>query len=590
MRRTSTLLLLVMALPLFSQTLDPDRRVDWTLAGLRDTITNGFIAIDMQSHGAIGDGTTPNDAILAEIIAANIKTGLILHFPAGNFLFKETIHIPGNVIIRGEGPGQTTLTMDLGGSGHSLNIQGSLIKADTSSLIASAAKDSNQILVADPGGFLNGDWIQLSQLDSDLVTSSWAEHSVGQIVRIKTIEDNIITLESPLRMGYNTSRAPFIQKIIPVENVGIECLKIIRLDNTAPEQSSNINFTFVVNCWVSGIESVNCTFSHIQANRSSNLLVSKSYFHHGFEYGGGGRGYGVMLQSTSNECRIENNLFEHLRHSMILQSGANGNVFAYNYSFDPFWDSVPNDAAGDMVVHGNYTYANLFEQNICQNIVIDNSHGPNGPFNTFFRNRAEGFGIFFSAANSPDQNILGNELPNTAFPYSLVNYTIQGANHLLHGNNNKGVIHPPGTTTLDDISYAYTERPVFVPVEQWAGIGTPNSMGAASIPAYDRYAAGVIFSDACNNPPVSVNNPFDPGGNLFLYPNPVQSELTIESTLPIQHVSITTATGQGVYTRENPGTSDRIHTEHWKNGIYFLVIQYANHHSAVKMVVKTNTF
>ena len=138
---------------------------------------------------------------------------------------------------------------------------------------------------------------------------------------------------------------------------------------------------------------------------------------------------------------------------MIVQAGANGNVFAYNRSVDPFWSQglfFPSNSAGDMVLHGNYPFANLFEQNDGQNIVIDNSHGANGPYNTFFRNRGSLFGIFFSDNTSPSQNFIGNEIPNTGTPYSLVNYTIQGSDQFLHGNNNKGAITPAGTNNLTD--------------------------------------------------------------------------------------------------------------------------------------------
>tara|TARA_B110000091_G_scaffold188339_1_gene210108 strand:- start:126 stop:455 length:330 start_codon:yes stop_codon:yes gene_type:complete len=109
---------------------------------------------------------------------------------------------------------------------------------------------------------------------------------------------------------------------------------------------------------------------------------------------------------------------------MLLQSGANGNVFAYNYSLNPFWTSTPSNSAGDMVLHGNFPYANLFKENIYRNIVVDNSHTPNGSYNTFLRNRAEGFGIFFSSSNCPDQNFIRNDIPNTSFSYNLINYTI----------------------------------------------------------------------------------------------------------------------------------------------------------------------
>ncbi len=529
MKRIYALIFIFLYFSGYSQNLDPSRSVDWTLAGLNDTTTSGFLQINMQDQGALGDGITPNDCIITNVLSSISNNGVILNFPSGDFLFNNTINLPSNVIIRGQGAESTTFTMDLGGSGHAINIQGSANNCDTSAIIETATKDYNFIIVLKPEIFSVGDWVQIIQNDSDLVTSSWAKNTVGQIAEITSISNNKIFLNSPLRIDFNTNRSPYILKINPVKNVGIECLKIHRLDNTAPSQTSNIYFYFATNCWVTGIESENCTFSHLQARRSSNLYISKSYFHHSFDYGSGGRGYGVMLHSTSNECLIENNIFEHLRHSMILQSGANGNVFTYNYSNDAFWSSFPYNAAGDIVLHGNYTFANLFEQNICQNIVIDDSHGPNGPYNTFFRNRAEICGIFFSAANSPNQNIIGNEITNTNLPYSAVNYNLQGTGHYLYGNNNKGTIHPEGTNTLTLLSYAYNDKPNFVPNNQWAGIGTPNIMGSASIPAYDRFHTDDIFRNACGNIyTIGIDYDVEENENIKIYPNPNFGDFNIK--------------------------------------------------------------
>jgi len=585
-----SILIIFISISGFSQTLPNSRSVDWTLAGLRDTSTLGFIEIDVQARGVKGNGTFANDSIIEQLLSSITATGAILNFPTGNFLFNKTINVPNNIVIRGQGAQYTTFTMDLGGTGNAFNIQGKSINSSKVSIKNFASKDSSFITVSDLKNFSSGNWIQIAQNDTDLVTSEWAINSVGQIVKIKSISSDTIKLESPLRMSYDTSRLPYIVKIMPAENVGIECLAIHRQDNTAPEQASNVNFSYAVNCWIKGIESENCTFSHIQANRSSNLYISKSYFHHGFDYGGGGRAYGIMLQATSNECLVENNIFEHLRHSMIVQSGANGNVFTYNYSLDPFWDTSPNDAAGDIVLHGNYTYANLFEQNICQNIAIDNSHGPNGPYNTFFRNRANGFGIFFSAANSPSQNLLGNEITNTTFPYNFVNYTIQGTDHFIYGDNNKGTINPPGTNTLIDSSYAYAKRPNFIPIQQWARIGTPNIMNTASIPAYDRYDIGVIFSNSCGNLIMSVDSKIETKENVLIFPNPFNSQLTIESDHDMQSVMIVDLLGKVVYNHQNTGYSTHLSTDGCRNGVYFVLINFTNIKSITKIVVKTSTF
>ena len=237
----------------FAQTLPPERSVDWTLAGLRDATTSGFVQIDMQTFGAIGDGVLPNDSIISDALSSITGPGAILQFPSGNFLFNNTIVLPSNIIIRGQGPGSTTFTMSLGGAGVGIDIRGSYIDQDTTSFVQSAVKDSIQLIVLNTAKFSIGDWVQIIQLDTDLVTSSWAKNTVGQIVKIEDIVNNKIVLASPLRMDYDMTRSPYMRKINPVQNVGIECLKIHRTDDTAPQQTSSVFFRYAVNCWVTGI-------------------------------------------------------------------------------------------------------------------------------------------------------------------------------------------------------------------------------------------------------------------------------------------------------------------------------------------------
>ena len=380
-------------------------------------------------------------------------------------------------------------------------------------------------------------------------------------------------------MDYNLNRKPYIKKINPIKNVGIECLKIHRLDSTYPQQSNNIFFNYAVNSWVTGVESENCSYSHLDSKNSANLYVSKCYFHHGFDYGGGGRAYGVMLQATTNECLIENNIFEHLRHSMILQSGANGNVFSYNYSTDPYWNSTPSDFTGDIVLHGNYPYCTLLEQNIFSNIAVDNSHGSNGPYNTFFRNRAEGYGIFFNDNSSPDQNFIGNDISNNSFPYSLVNYTISGTGHFLHGNNNKGTIDPPGTNNLPDSSYIYITKPNYILDHQFSGIGTPNPMNTNNIPAYDRFASNTTPNTDCGTLVTSLYSKEKLHANI--YPNPSKGVVNIKNQNIIQKFSVVDLHGKLLMTKKSNKRNEFIDLTNFPSGFYFIAILSATNNNKV---------
>jgi hypothetical protein len=571
---------------LSAQVLPSERSVDWTKAGLiNKEVTNGFTIVDMQNFNVVNDGVTANDAFLSNALATVTSSGAILVFPSGDYLFNSSINLPSNVVVKGAGATTTSFLMDLSGSNHAIKAQGSLISSVSANFSQSGTKGDSFINVDDSSSFSVGDWVQIFQDDSSLITSAWAANTVGQILEITAIEGAKIEFSSALRLDFDIANSPSIKKINPVENVGIECLKIKRIDDTAPSQTSTIFFEYAVNSWVTGIESEKTTFSHVEAKFSSNLYIAKSYFHHAFDYGGNGRAYGVVLHYTTNESLVENNVFEHLRHSMLVQAGANGNVFAYNYSTDAFWSSTPSDAAGDIVLHGNYPHSNLFEHNIVQNIVIDNSHGPNGMYNTFLRNRAENYGIFFSASNSPGQNFIGNEIVKSSFPQNLVNYTILGANQFVHGNNNKGTIVPSGTSSLSDDSYFYDTRPDFISSVHWSSIGAPNVFKSGSNPSKDRYVSNVLFDNSsCNDYTLNIENIEE--AKIEIYPNPVKSILVVNSIKTIINMKIVNQLGQTVFSEEIYGTPKKVDLSKLNSGIYFLKIKFIDGNTMTKKIIK----
>ena len=524
MKNTLSLLFMSFFFNALTQTIPADRIVNWSLAGVRDSSTSNFAVIDVVAGGLVNDGVTPCDAALASLFSTHAEPA-IFYFPAGTYLFNAPISLRSNCVFRGQGATVTNFIIDHSGSGNGININGTAILADSTSFSMVGIKNDTSILVLNGSNYASGDWIRIVQDDADLIFSSWAAGSVGHIVRIATVNGNVLQLESPLRMDYSLTRHPRIHRILPKSNVGIECLSIERLDNTAPEQASVLSFNYAVNSWVNGIEISKTTFAHVEATACSNLAITNSYFHDAHEYGGGGRGYGVMLHFTTNECLVYSNIFSHLRHSMILQAGSNGNVFCYNFSRDPYWTGsifLPSNSAGDMVLHGNYPYSNLFEQNDGQNMVIDNSHGANGPHNTYFRNRGGLFGIFFSDNTSPNQNLVGNEITNTGSPMSAINYTIQGTGHFVFGNNNKGTIAPSGTTALPDTSYYFSSRPALIPQNFYASIGTPNTLNSGSIPATYFYQNNDFFANACGYAS-DLSTPIELTMDVSIFPNPVQS-------------------------------------------------------------------
>lgn len=550
---------------LFAQ-IPSERLVDWSNAGVKSKIKYDK-TIEIDANELMSDETSNSD-LINDIIKDNVGQSIQIILPVGKFTFDKTINLPSIVGIKGAGADKTELVFDLGGRGHCFQAIGKNTFIDIK-LISDVKKGDKKLILEKTLFVEEGDWISIIENDRNLVTSEWAYGTVAQIQQITRISGDTLFFDSEFRKDFLVDSVAGFKRIDPVENVSIECLKINRVDNTAPEQSSNISFNYTVNSSVKNIESEFCTFSHFQARNSSNLEILNSYFHDSHDFGGGGRGYGIMLHISTGEVLVENNIFRKLRHSMIVQAGANGNVFAYNYSTEPFWDgtSLPENSAGDMVLHGNYVFSNLFEGNICQNIVIDNSHGPNGPLNTFFRNRAELWGIFFSANNSPKQNIIANEITNQSFPYSLVNYTILGDEHFLFANNNKGEITPDTNEDLNISSLYYQEKPEFLSANQFGGIGYPQEEEKNQIPAMERYISNEI-NLACEE---GINNIENKLNHIKIYPNPANEYIYIQGIKVAEEIYIMNLLGQK-YKINSSLNNDKIDISFLKKGVYIILI------------------
>jgi len=445
----------------FTQELSVERTVDWKQAGKKTFLPFPNKLVNVTDLGLVGDGKTLNDVALQKIIEDFKEQASILFFPKGKYLFRSVIELPSNCVLKGESPEKTELLFHTYNMPSLIRVQGCLGSLQTS-LSENAIKGSEEIWVNDAEGFTPGQFIKIFFEDTEYISSKWAQNSVGQIVKIKKIQKNRILLESPLRLSYSLKNKPKIQLLNVAENVGIESLKIKRFGTNPKSRIGNISFQYVANGWIKNVESERCAYAHVDLSYSTNITVMDSYFHEAEEYGNGGKGYGIAVQFTTNECLIENNIFRHLRHSMLVQAGANGNVFAYNYSLEPFWTEVrlPANAAGDIVLHGNYPYANLFEGNVVQSIVIDKSHGKNGAYNTFFHNQAELYGIFMIDRSAP-QNFIANEIPNKKLFYG--NFFLIGQENLNWGNIIKGRSHLRKKEQEPDfLSLYYANPPSFL--------------------------------------------------------------------------------------------------------------------------------
>ncbi len=523
-----SILFLFLSIIVIGQIIPSSRISNWSHAGYQETAPSPSNILDVTLFGAAGNGITDDANSIRSAIDSLHGLRGVIYFPPGNFLVGSTIDIPDSVILRGASSDSTHIIFNFNGLvGNGFNITGS-ISGNFTSLISGADRSSNSIIVTNPSAFAPGDYAELIENNGSWDTQpvSWADNSVGQILHLTQISGYTLFFDSPLRINYDRTLNIRIQKIYPAVEAGIECMKISREENVLSGVCNNIFLNYAANCWIRGVESSQSVGSHIEIDASTNISISGCYIHNSFLYDGiSTHGYGITLFAHSGQCLIENNIMKHLRHSFSLQTGANGNVIAYNYSTDPFRSEVPSNAGADISLHGHFPYANLFEGNIVQNIQIDQTHGPNGPFNTFFRNRAELYGIIISSGvvQNDSMNFAGNEVPNMGF--LMGNYSLAGVGHYEFGNTIRGSLTPSGTSPLDDSSYYRITLPAFWTSNNFPSIGIPNTSGTGSIPAKDRFLSGINLT-SCDDITIGIKDIVNSGFNV--YPNPSSGNIIFQ--------------------------------------------------------------
>ncbi len=560
-----------------AQVIAPSRTTDWYVAGHEGPIPNPTNVVDVTTFGAIGDSLTNNYTSIVNAINSLSGGAGVIYFPPGNYIIQSPLNLPDSVIIRGASSDSTHLIFNFNSVvGNSFNISGPGTSAFVN-VLAGYAKGSNAIKVANATGFAAGDYAEIQEDNGtwDTQPVSWANQSIGQILRIDSVLGDTLYFHQPLRIAYDSTKNVQVREFNPRREVGIECLSMTRRDSLAASVNIGIYFYHAVNCWVKGVESYKSIGSHFEADNSSHIEITGCYVHHSYVYDGSStHGYGITLFKHTSECLIENNIMRFLRHSFSMQCGVNGNVIAYNYSLEPNRSEFPSNYGADISMHGHYPFANLFEGNIVQNIQLDQTWGPSGPYNTFFRNRAELYGILMSSGTvqSDNQNFVGNEITNATVPYG--NYTLTGTGHFEHGNNVHGTITPTGTTTLNDSSYYLTSPPAFWNIAfPWPSLGEPVPLNSGTIPAKVRYIS--TDSKTVCIEQSTVNIPELSEDAVKVYPNPFNDMLLIEMNAKskIQNVKweVTDLAGRVVYSSV---IHSQLSTFHFQlpPGIYLLKI------------------
>jgi hypothetical protein len=260
----------------------------------------------------------------------------------------------------------------------------------------------------------------------------------------------------------------------------VENLYLKRLD---PSEDYIVRFENAVNCWMRNCESEQCMRAHVWLFVSRFTTIEGCYFHHAYNYGEGGHGYGVVAANKTTDCLVTDNVFRHLRHSMMTKEGANGNVFSYNFSIENVSDAN-NVKLPDISIHGHYSYMNLFEGNAVQHIAYADAWGPTGPRTTCFRNRVTTHIDVLD--HSHGANLEGNTLLSGRIRVQESCQDVWHTNNLIEGQ----LTGPSPAPSYVPSSLYLRDKPAFWGDRPWPAIGADvDARGNhVPIPAQERYS------------------------------------------------------------------------------------------------------
>lgn len=168
---------------------------------------------------------------------------------------------------------------------------------------------------------------------------------------------------------------------------GIEQLSLINANNGA------INFQFTTYSWTLNVECVGWVGGCVNINYANRNQIEGVFSNHCGQSTNNGAEYPFGLQNAASENLVWNSISVLCGKGMVGKTG-NGNVVAYNYVDDAFYDyfSAIGNWLPDMGVNGSHfaaTAFTLFEGNLGYNCDNDDTHG-NNVYLMYFRNQCTG--------------------------------------------------------------------------------------------------------------------------------------------------------------------------------------------------------
>jgi hypothetical protein len=231
----------------------------------------------------------------------------------------------------------------------------------------------------------------------------------------------------------------------PISKVGVENLSV---DSSNGGASVGVGFFNCVDCWVTGIRSIDPSRSHVQVFQSNRITIANNYLWRTANQSSAS--YGVE-EIPGSDVLVQNNILQAISGPLVVTGSCSGCVLAYNFDINEYF-SQPTWQQQGIYPHAVGDENMLIEGNQGAGIYSDNFHGTHH-FQTVFRNNLNGFqpnngttttnglGPLLLFAYSRFYNVIGNVLGTNAAGFSNYFSAAPGNSTVIVAGFGNGVVN-----------------------------------------------------------------------------------------------------------------------------------------------------
>lgn len=412
----SSIVLLLASSAAAADPIPPERRIDWSFAGVpggipaRDDVC---ATIDAATYGTMAVDAAPALVQAIDDCPTSEDAPKVIEIPAGDYLLGSSIDLGEKswLTIRGAGASQTRLVP----AGRAFRLGWGSATPIATTVVSGATSGSTQLTLSSTDGVFEGGFLAIDTPDDPALvfsTSGPGRH-LKQLLRVTAISGNDITFEPPLFWDFDD--APQLTGFagMMTQGVGIEDMLF---DHEGQGVGPSVFFDQCYGCWVRGIHSRMPLEYHTVGANSMRCEIRDSFFADSQTYGPNNAG--IALYGMNVGWKIENNIFFKTFPGIEAQNGTSANYFGYNFGeqVEAGWEFSGTMFSDN---HGPHDMMNLWEGNVGEMFQSDAYYG-SASHGTLFRNH-------FTAQNPAKQgNFKAISLDRWAYYYNIVGNVLGG--------------------------------------------------------------------------------------------------------------------------------------------------------------------